>query len=218
MGVVEIPATGEPVKVLTDEQAAGDWTFALTGENILLDHSRRDIDTVGRRVTKGDRGRLDELNGVELWALNDGSQTAELDLSPARFNIEFNPRTVVGGVQTSSSDDEAPASDAFVWTRGTAVDVNASTATEAFRAPDRADFVVVSVDDADGSYHVEVAYQESVGGSDVTVRDANNSADYAGDSTTDVFVRTAIASPYVEVRIVDDSGSQNEVDYSIYAR
>jgi hypothetical protein len=208
MGVVEIPATAEPVKVLTDEQAAGNWKFQLTGEDVLLDHSRRDIDTVGSRVRKGDRGLLDELGGVELWALNDGSETAELDLSPARFNIEFFPRTVVGGVQAEDGSEVSPASGAFVHEFGTGVDPS-SGVTESFEAPDRADFLVIHVDDADASFTVDVSFLDGVGGSTVTQRS------YSGDASTDVFVRVAVASPFVSVEL---GGSATSADYNIYAR
>jgi hypothetical protein len=207
MGVVEIPATAEPVKVLTDEQAAGNWKFQLTGEDILLDHSRRDIDTVGSRVKKGDRGLLDELDGVELWAFNDGSQTAELDLSPARFNIEFFPRTVVGGVQADDGTEVSPASGAYVWRYGTGVDPS-SGVVETFEAPDRADFIVINVDDADAAFDVDVIFTE-LGGGEITRRS------YSGDGSTDVYARVAVAGPYIDVEL---SGTATTADYSLYAR
>lgn len=90
-------------------------------------------------------------------------------------------------------------------------------ATESFTAPNGADDITVHVTQAEGSYHVEVAFQDG-GGSDVTVRDNNDNADLGGDSTTDVYATVDVASPNVEVRVVDDSGASNTVNYNVYCR
>lgn len=215
MGDIDISA-GETKKIVTEEQARDTWKATISGGDILVGHHPRETQRNGDRVKAGDRVQFSDLRGSPLYAYADGKDVT-VSISEAAVNITFMARTVVGSVQADDGSEVAPASDAFVHREGTAVDVNASTVSESFECPDRADFVVVAVDDADGAFHVEVAFQDS-DGNDVVVRDDNNVTDYAGDATTDVLARVAVASPHVEVRIVDDSAAQNELDYTVYAR
>ncbi|WP_318569438.1 hypothetical protein [Salinigranum marinum] len=215
MGDIDIPA-GETVKIVNEEQAYDTWKASITGGDILVGHHRQEVKRNGDRIKAGDRVRLSNLGGSALYAYTDDDGVT-VSISEAAVDIDFMVRTVVGSVQADDGSEVAPASAAFVHRQDTAVDVNASAVSESFEAPDRADFVVVAVDDADGSFHVEVAFQDD-SGTDVVVRDDGDLSDYAGDSTTNVLVRAAVASPHVQVRIVDDSGAQNELDYSIYAR
>lgn len=215
MGNIDIPA-GETVKIVNEEQADDIWKASITGGDVLVGHHRQEVKRNGDRIKAGDRVRLSNLGGSALYAYTDDDGVT-VSISEAAVDIDFMVRTVVGSVQADDGSEVAPASAAFVHREDSGVDVNASSVVESFEAPDRADFVVVAVDDADGAYHVEVAYQDA-DGNDLVVRDDNNSSDYAGDASTDVLQRTAVASPHIEVRIVDDSASQNTLDYSIYAR
>jgi hypothetical protein len=95
-------------------------------------------------------------------------------------------------------------------------DINASSYTNQFDVTAGMESVTVSVDDAGGSFHVEVRFQDG-GGTTITVRDDNNSSAYSGDASTDVFVDTELAAPQVEVAVVDDSGAANEVDITLRA-
>jgi hypothetical protein len=80
---------------------------------------------------------------------------------------------------------------------------------ESLEAPDRADWIVIHVEDADASFDVEVRYLEEEDSSNYTSRS------YSGDSSTEVYERVAVASPFVDVVL---SGSATTADYNIYAR
>lgn len=101
--------------------------------------------------------------------------------------------------------------------KGTNVDVNSSTRSEQFTVPQTADYIVCNVDDAAGAFHVEVEFQDENGNA-ITVRDDTDNSSYSGDSSTDVFTATEVVGAFAEVRIVDDSGASNTIDYSIYSR
>lgn len=109
-----------------------------------------------------------------------------------------------------------PATDEFGHHFGTAVDVNAATETVALDVPGRAETVTIHVE-TDGAAHVEVRYQDGSGNT-VTQRDDTENAEYGVGSAGDIFVEAKVASPQIEVAIVDDSGAANACDYNIYVR
>jgi len=220
-----ITAGAEPSKIAGPGDNKNLYDFRLEGNALLLARSKRaakDFNSPRRRLRKGDRGTLKREEGEELWAYNDDltgdGSDAQLDLSQAGFFLDFGSRPVVGAVDNSAGDEAPAASDNFFEAGATGVDVNASTEQNAFTSPDAAEVVVVSVDEATGSFHVELHGLASSGGSVLTTRDDNDLSGYAGDSTSDVFMSTDIMAAFMRVDIVDDSGAANTVDYSIYAR
>lgn len=133
----------------------------------------------------------------------------------------------ISGFEASAVEDSqgrtGPArSEIFEHTSDTATELDAGsgggTETVVLDAPDRATTLTIHVQGWDGSGHVRVEFLDSSNGSEVTHRDDNDVGSYATDGTEDVFVETAIASPYLKIEIVDDSGASNTVDYNVYAR
>lgn len=206
MGDIEVPA-GETKKIVNPEQARDVWKATISGGDILVGHHPRETERNGDRIKAGDRVRLSNLGGSPLYAYADGKDVT-VSISEAAVDISFMARTVVGSVQADDGSEVAPASAAFVHRSGSGVDPSAGVSVE-LEAPDRADFVVVHVDDADNTYSVDVNFLDDSGGSTVTSRS------YSGTSSEDVYVRSAIASPYVEISL---SGAATTADYNIYAR
>lgn len=211
---------GDTVLLVASEDETKYWA-KIKNTRVQLGRSKSVAESDGRSrdADAGDRGPLHTIHdNEEIWAHNPHStKTASVDMDRNGFIFDRSPRSVIGSVLTSDENEAAPSSDAYVHEHGTSVDVNAETESVSFEAPDRADFIVINVDDATGAYHVEVQFEDG-DGNVVTQRDDDNNSDYSGSSTADVLVRTAVASPYCTVRIVDDSGAGNTLDYSIYAR
>lgn len=182
-------------------------TAAGGTETALFTYLSRALNDIGQ----------DEL--VSRVAGTDGVQIAEEQLDTGAAATDVGLITYLARALQSIDQDELNTTTA---TRDeyaafdTGVDVNAATATEQFDVTPAMDTVTVSVDDADGAYHVEIAFQDGAG-NDVTVRDETNNSSYAGDATTDVFIDTEIAYTQVEVRIVDDSAAANTLDYTVRA-
>jgi hypothetical protein len=206
MGDIDISA-GETVKIVNESQARDTWKATISGGDILVGHHKQEVPRNGDRIKAGDRVRLDNLGGSPLYAYADGKDVT-VSISEAAVNITFMARTVVGSVQADDGSEVAPASGAFVHRHGVDVDPS-STVTESLEAPDRADWIVIHVEDADASFDVEVRYLEEEDSSNYTSRS------YSGDSSTEVYERVAVASPFVDVVL---SGSATTADYNIYAR
>lgn len=124
----------------------------------------------------------------------------------------------VGNVNILNQADTVvdPRTDSFVHRQASGVDINAATATESFTAPDRADAMTVHAETS-GAAHVEVRFQDGAG-STVTQRDDSDNPDFAVAGAGDIFVTVDVASPNIEVAVVDDSGAANSTDYNIYCR
>lgn len=200
-----------------------EYYATLTGASVQLGRTeaQAENDARSRPGPAGDRGELRAEENEEVWVHNPptNEKTAWFQLDHNGFFWTREARSVVGGVLTSDDNEASPANDDDVHRYGTAIDVNASEVSEAIEAPDAADSVVVSVDDADGAFGVVVEFLDSAGGSVITARDGDNNPDYDGSGSSDVLVTVdGIASPFVRVRITDDSGATNTLDYSIYAR
>lgn len=212
---------GDTKKIVSQPGTDEAYNIGVTNEEVYLSHSSSRTKSEGKLVRPGDRVTIDNLRGKSIYAKNpsDNTETASLNINLAAFNLSWGNRAIIGASLTSSGNEAAPANDDDVHRYDTGVDVNESEASETFEAPDAADSVVVSVDDADGSFGVVVEFLDSAGGSVVTSRDKSNNTDYSGDSTTDVLVTVdGIASPFINIRIVDESGAANTLDYSVYAR
>lgn len=216
MGKVEI-SPGETKQIVSEPVSNAEYKCRVTGADVSLSHSPRQTVNNGTTIAKGDRFELSNLQGGSVYAKNVGSDPAEIEIDQAGFAINFWPRSVQGTVNTSSENDAAPSTDSFRHFNDTGADVNAAAVSHAFKAPDRADFVVIHVDDADGAFTVHVEYTDPDGNVQTSVT-GNDNADLSGDSATDVLTRVAIASPDARVRITDDSGVANTLDYNIYAR
>jgi len=218
MGEVVL-APGESEKIVSQPGRDEAYNINVDGAEVYLNHSSNGIVREGKRVQPGDRTTAHNLRGKSLYAKNpaqnDRDATVQVDM--AGFALDFMTRPVVGAVRTNSGDEAAPANDNFVLRQDTGVDVNASAVSEAFIAPDAADTVTVSCDDATGAYSVAVEFLDG-DGNVVTRRDDANGSGYAGDGSTDVFVTTDLAAEECRVVIEDDSGASNTLDYSIYAR
>jgi hypothetical protein len=202
MSLVNI-GPGETV-LLVERSDTTEYYLTITGTKVQLGRTESEARQRGRDAPAGDRGPFGSEPGEPVYAHNPSdSQEAFAHLDHNGFWFEREARSVVGGVLTSDDNESAPASDDFVWESATNGDPSGGI-TESFNAPDRADFVVVSVDDADGPFDVAVKFTDA-DGNVITTR----------DSASDVLVRTAVASPYVQVEI---TGSATTADYSIYAR
>lgn len=214
----EISVGDEPVELVGEHQSNEEWKAYVAGADILVDHSRTQVRQQGDVIKAGDRVRFGDLRGLPVYAVaRTPGEEASVRISRDALSISFMTRHTVGAVQRNDGSEASPASDAYEAFYGESADVNAAPVAEAFEAPDRADFLVVSVDDAAGPYHVEVRYCDDQYNT-ITQRDDTTDASLSGDASDDVLTRVAVASPYVEVRIVDDSGASNPVDYNIYAR
>lgn len=216
---VDVP-TDEPVQILADgDHPDAGYLVRVKDAPVRVHHRKRLVKQEGERWDSGDRVEVSNLRGQGLYAVSDGSGAADLEITPQGFFSRFLPRAVLGTVQTDGSDDEAPAaSDAFVHAYGHDVSIGSGGSTsEAFNAPDRADFVVINVEGS-AAYEVAVDFLDASGGNVITSRTASDNGDLAGDGSSDVFGRVAVASPYVDVSITDTSGGANSVDYTVYAR
>jgi len=211
-GLTEIePGAVEPI--LEDPREGQDYIAYVEGSRLRLGHEQRSARQDGQLVRPGDRLRLYDTLGKDVYGYNTGAETATVEVDAADLGLDFMARAVIGGVQTSATADAAPASDAFVHRSAIGADPSAGV-VEQIDAPDRADFVVISVDDADGSFEVCVQFLDE-DDNVITQRGPSNSSGYSGSSTADVLQRVAVAAPSIEVEI---TGSATSADYSIYAR
>ncbi|GGL57946.1 hypothetical protein [Halocalculus aciditolerans] len=120
-------------------------------------------------------------------------------------------------VENASGDSVQPASDDFVHWTDTGRNVKDDPVHLGVRAPDRADVVTVHVADWDGSGTVTLHFCDEEF-NPVTSRGASDNPDYESDGTTDVFIETSVASPYLKVDVEDTSGNENKPNVSVYAR
>lgn len=210
---------GQTEKIVSQPGRDEAYNINVLGAKVYLGHRSNGLVREGKPVKAGDRTQASNLRGKPLYAKNPAtnSDDATIEIDQAGFALSFMARSTQATVQANSNNEAAPSTDDFIERQDTNVDVNASTATEKFIAPGRADNVTVSVDNADGSYSVAVEFLDG-DGNVVTRRDENNDSAYSGDGTTDVMVTTDLASEQVRVEIEDDSGASNTLDYSIYAR
>jgi hypothetical protein len=157
-------------------------------------------------------GGLSNADGLWMETVDGGTTTVTILKGVAlRRNVRRQNVSIGTAVFDENEDKVPPASDSFDSASGSDVDVNAATESVDLVPPHRASTVRVNVDNADGAFHVAVEFD---GGT--TVRDDTNSSDYAGDGSTDVLVTVPVLSPDVTVKIVDDSGGANTVDYTMY--
>jgi len=216
-------APGQTKKIISaDRPEDAEYRVHVSGAPVQIAHNRDHVEKWGDTVQSGDRPILSELRGEPVHAYNpDATADAVVRVSKVGFDINFLPRYVLGAVQTNGGNEAAPANDAYVEYTDEQVDVSAAPPTHTFDVPDAAEVVAVACDDADGAYHAEVSWMTTDGSESVVVKfDDDNSADYAGDGTgtNDVAVATQVFGERVRVRIVDDSGASNLLDYKVYAR
>lgn len=210
---------GDRTKLISQPAEADAYNVDVSGSAVYLSHNPRAVVRDGKKVRRGDRVEISNLRGKPVYAKvpSDASSSATVEVDRAGFALNFFPRAVQATVQTDNDDEAAPRTDAFVHEYGSAVDVNASDEVINIDAPDRADFLVIHVDDAIGDYDVSVAFMDP-DGNEITTRTSGDNSDLSGNASTDVFGRVAIAAPKAQVTISDTSGASNTLDYSIYAR
>lgn len=122
-------------------------------------------------------------------------------------------------VQDSNGVKQAPATGAYgrVFNSGIDLDANGNQ-TETLDVPDRAAAVVVAAKFSNDG-HVEVRFTD--GNNNVLVpRTPTENPDYSVTGGGQVFVETAVASPYIEVAFIDDTaaGTANTVTWTVYVR
>jgi hypothetical protein len=221
-----IPAT-ERVQVVTQDLVDRDALTLYAEESgpDLRVFSSQDDEGEGIPFRAGDEIPVEEEEGWLSAGTADGlwmeTETAEVQTVTVLKGVALkrNPRrnTRTSGVVSPSGESPPAASDEFVEEQGTGVDVNAATETVDIVAPGRADSITISVDDAAGGFDVALKFRDGSGNT-VTTRDKDNSSDYSGDGTTDVFVTAPVAAQDIRVEISDTSGAANALDYSIYVR
>jgi len=219
MGEIHI-AQGETQEIVPPGPKAT-YDFGVSGAKVSLGRTAEAARSARRTpYRRGDRGEVTVDQGERIFA-HAVDAKATVSIEKAGFFVSLFPRAIVGAVESDDGEENAPASDSYVHESGTAVDVNASTETVDIELPGRADFLVIHADDASGAYHVAVTWYDGDpedGGTAGPTRDDNDDTAYAGDGSTDVFQRVAVAAPWARVEIIDDSAATNELDYSIYAR
>lgn len=200
---------GNEINLLAEELNTGDLTDtdaalityvarALASQSGTVDEMRT------RLLAQDDAGNLAEVQAEELGTALGGTETALITyLAQALQSINNDSINT-----TKAERDEV--------TDTAEQDINASTYTNQFDVTAGMDTVAVAVDDAGGSFHVEVRFQDGNGNTIVT-RDDDNSSQFSGDGSTDVFVDVELAAPQVEVAVVDDSGGANNADIVLRA-
>ena len=121
----------------------------------------------------------------------------------------------IANVQDSAGRTVKPASADFYHDGAAGVDLSVNPVSEALVAPDRADVVRVHVEAA-GAARVVVEFLDGPDGAVLTSRTPADAAGYATDGTTDVFAECAVVSPYLRVRIEDNSDAANVAGWSLY--
>ena len=210
-------AAGEQNKIVSQPQANTEYNIDVkgaTGDELYLSHNPTSVVREGKLVTTGDRATLANLNGKPMYAKADigNFQEIELEIQEAAFNLIFQPRAVIGATQRDDGTAANAATDSFVHRFARNVDTSGTPIAEVFEAPDRADFVVIHVEsNTSDPVDLTVDFQDS----DRNVLTSRDSAVNDAFAGTEVFVRLAVASPFVTASI---GGSSTDADYSIYAR
>ena len=210
-------------RLLIPTEDTTEYYATLTGASVQLGRTEKQAksDTHSRPGPSGDRGPMQAESNEEIWVHN-----PEENQNVAFFHLDHNgfwwnreARDTVASVLTSEDNPASPANDDDVHRFGEQVDVNAEAVAEAIEMPDAADSLVISCDDAAGSFGVVVEFLDSADGTVLTKRNKDKNPEYGGGASSDVYVEvTGVASPFVRVRIVDESGATNALDYSVYAR
>lgn len=220
-----ITANGEPVKIGGPGDAYTEYDFQLTGNSVLIAREKgnaKDPYGPAKRLRKGDRGTLKREENETLYAFNDDLEgdgsDADLSLDKAGFSLSFGTRYVVGAVQTSSGNEASPANDDDDFEPGS-VDLDADgDQTLSLNGVDAADNFTGLVEFGNDG-HVEVHYLDA-DGNRLTSRTPAENGDYSVTGGGDVYVEPAIASPHIEVDIIDDTaaGTANNTAWTVYLR
>jgi hypothetical protein len=196
---------GETRKIVSQPGPDQSYNIGVTGADVYLSHRKGLVREEGKRVRPGDRVEVANLEGKPLYAKNPSENTsnATLEVSEASFALFFQPRAVQATVQTSETDESAPATDDYTNATASGVDVsNGGTKNVAVTPPGRSDTL---------SLHVE-----GTAAFDVVVTWKNTAETYAstGDSVKEVLPVYYIDGD-IDIDITDTSGGSNTVDYDI---
>lgn len=189
------------VQVLQEE------SIGITGVNRAPPESTTGVITKG--AAKGKRAEfLFKRAGENVVASINAARPVEAG-DVAKFDANQGGVIPVGEINQTDLDIGA-SGDQFTFTRSNK-DIEEERFNEEFPVTDNVQTATVAVSNASGPYHVEIAFQDD-NNQDVVLRNDTNSTEYSGDSNSDVFVDVELSSPQVAVRVIDDSGSANEVD------
>lgn len=99
---------------------------------------------------------------------------------------------------------------------GEAVDINSSTATEDIVVAGFTKGLIIHVEPS-GDAQVDVSFMKSNSfNTTVTKRTQSENGNLSSTGGGDIYVRIEkIASPFVRLEIIDNSGAQNDTDYNI---
>lgn len=214
---------GEAFELIAKQDPTGDYELIVgsDGGRVKLGRNPRDALQNGRTILPNQPVRVTKHEvGEQIYGYAVGKDTP-IEIAKTQFSIIREATAIIDSIATGFDETDnttaPPRSDNYVWRHDSGVDLNAATVEEVIEAPNRADFTTIHVDGAEGAYHVEMQFTDA-NGNVVTQRDDGDDSNYAGSSTSDVYLRVATASPHLTVRLVDDSGVANTVDYNIYAR
>jgi len=219
MGEIVI-APGETKKIVSQPGSGEEYNITVDGADVWMAHDKSRARSSGKRVRPGDRVTMNNLRGKSVYAKNpgDNDKNATLEVNQAGFNLIFQPRPVVGAVATSSGNEAAPANDNEEFAADS-LDLDAEgDQTLAFSGVDAAEHLTALADfENDG--HVEVHFTD-IDGNRLTSRVPADNGDYSVSGGGKVYVTPSIASPYVEVELVDDTadGTTNTADWTVYFR
>lgn len=199
-------APGERQKIVSQPGANEEYNINVDGAKVYLSHRENGIIREGKAVKKGDRVTAGNLRGKPLFAKNPStnSNTATIEVDQAGFSLTFGARAVVGAVDTSRTDTEAPAaSDDWDEATGSAVDIGSGgSSTEVLTPPGRSDQLMLRVEGTAG-FEVDVTFN-------------NTSVTYSSTNGVVDEVRSVVyISDDIDVTITDTSGGANSVDYDM---
>jgi len=222
--MVTVPV-GESVKLIDSSNPNRDFEFSISGNGVRLGRSKATAtEPAAKPALAGDRGELRLDPGESIYAFNfdpkGNGRPADIQIEKQGFVISFQPRSVLATVETTAEDREAPAaSDDFIFEGAIdrTIPANGSVSID-FEAPDRADDVGILAE-FDAAGEVEVGFAASAGEPIIASRTVTQDATYATTGSPDqIYKSVLIVAPHITVTFSDTSGSNNDVNYSVYAR
>lgn len=131
---------------------------------------------------------------------------------------ELNQQQQGLGVDGSINIIEGEGGGGFIHAFDKNVDLADEDVDHEFTIPGVPNEVTVHVDGASAGFEVIIEFLTDTFG-DLTTRDQSDSSVYTGDSTTDVYINSEAASPFVRITLSDTAASSsNTVDYTIIGR
>lgn len=126
--------------------------------------------------------------------------------------VDFTDGTITE-VEDSEGRSVPVANDDEVQETATGVDINADTETVTVDCPDAATTLTVLVD-PEAAAHLEIEWQDTDGNT-VISRGTNENEAFASTGGSQIFAVATVATGTAVVRLVDDSGGSNAVNYAV---